>query len=96
MTLNTFIARERFRFLRGYSWFVVAGIPYLTARSLTDDLSRIIPIDKFYLFISIMVTSIIIIYMTGLIDDKGGFLQAEQNYAWQRNPAWVKSQEVKV
>jgi len=85
-TLLRFVAKNKFRFNRGYSYFVMFGIPFLVADAVQQRLSPYgINIRIYYL----VILAAIILWITGYLEDKVGVMSAESEYSFNRNPAWT-------
>lgn len=81
--LQKHVSINKLRLARGYSYISMFAIPFLVAR----EIERIIPqIPWWILFILTAVG----IWLVGLIDTEKGFLEAESEFAFQKNPEWME------
>ncbi len=72
------LSKNKFRFARGYSYISMFGIPLL----IVDMLERRIPGLP---FIPVFVIAMAGVWTIGYVDDKFGFLDAEQSYGVSKN-----------
>jgi hypothetical protein len=82
-----FIAKNKFRFNRGYSYFVMFGIPFLVADALQQ---RLIPYGINLRIYYLVILAAVVLWITGYLEDKFGIMSAESEYSFNRNPAWTR------
>lgn len=82
MKYINFIGRNKLRFNRGYTYIVAFGIPFLIVDALER---RFTEIPFSYAFI----LAILLVWITGYLDDKMGLLSAEQSFAISKNEGLI-------
>ena len=77
------IAINKIRIARGYSYVSAFAIPFLVAR----ELERVFPVIPWYITFPLAAIGI---WIVGLIDTEKGGLEAESEFAFYKNPKWMK------
>ncbi len=78
-----FISLNKLKMQRGYSYLSAFGIPFLVAR----ELGEIFP--KFH-WAFLFLAAVIGIWLIGHIDFRKGFWGNELEYAFKKNPEWMR------
>ncbi len=78
-----FISLNKLKLQRGYTYISAFGIPFLVARELGEVFPKL---NWVFLFLSAVVG----IWVIGHIDFKKGFWGNELEYAFTKNPEWMR------
>jgi len=82
MKFQYWVAKNKTRMHRGYSYISVAAIPFLVAR----EIQNIFPMFSWWF---ILLCGLVSIWLMGYIDTERGFLESEQDFAFKKNPEWM-------
>lgn len=86
MSLQKFVAIQKVRLARGYSYVSTFAIPFLVAR----ELERVAPILHWYYTFPV---AAVFIWIAGFVDTEKGFYEAESEFGFLKNPKWMKHEE---
>lgn len=86
MSFQKFIAVQKVRLARGYSYASTFAIPFLVAR----ELERVLPVLHWYYTFPV---AAILIWIVGFVDTEKGFLEAESEFGFQKNPKWMEAEK---
>ena len=84
---KSIISVNKLRFQRGYSYLNIAGVTFLVARELaryTDRLNLNIG------WVGLWFIGIFMVWFVGYCDIRFGFWGRELEYAFLKNPEWMK------
>ena len=81
-----FIAINKTKMARGYSYISTFGIPFLVARSLEEMFPKVS-------WIWFFIPSLILVWVIGEIDFKKGLFGYELGFGLNKNPEWLKYTE---
>lgn len=87
MRVKNIISLNKLKMQRGYSYLSTFGIPFLVARELGEVLPQL---SWVFLFLAAVVG----IWLIGHIDFKKGFWGNELEYAFKKNPEWMRKMGV--
>lgn len=86
MSLQKFVAIQKVRLARGYSYVNTLAIPFLVAR----ELERVVSFLHWYYTFPV---AAIFIWIVGFLDTERGFYEAESEFGFLKNPKWMKAEE---
>lgn len=80
------ISLNKIKLQRGYSYISVLGVPFLATRELGEIFPKIN-------WVILFIAAITGIWLLGHFDSKKGLLGNELEYAFRKNPEWVRKME---